>query len=434
MTSVSRNGLVWDESGLDITPVWNRELSLEAITNVCREKLQVAGSEICDVSFYAAGAFNKLYLVQTNQRQLLMRVSLPVHPQTKTRGEVTTLRFLRRETDTPVPEVIAFDDSCNNQIGFEWILMELMPGVSAYKKWRTFTTFQKVALVQRVAELQAQIFHHTFSGIGTLTVGDEDQNHQEEQPGEMVSKFYFWGNHFDYDVARGPFRSTYDWLASYLEIIIKDQITAKEEAEDEEDEEDASFALALAHRLADLLPKVFPSLQNPPERSVIWHDDMSLSNILVNEQGEITALLDWECVSALPLWMATEVPKFLQGSTREEEPKRQDYADESENESSMPGDNEDDDLDHEGKNELYWIHLMEYEKTQLRQLYNTQMCKSRPGWDAEIEKNALKEDFVGAVFRCGQGFFLKRIAQWIDAIDKGQFPRLKDVLETGLRL
>ncbi|KAF5017715.1 hypothetical protein F66182_10334 [Fusarium sp. NRRL 66182] len=308
-----------------------------------------------------------------------------------------------------------------------------MPGVSAYKKWRKLTTIQKVALVQRVAELQAQIFNHTFSGIGTLTVGDEDQNYQEEQPGKMVSRFYFWGNHFDYDVARGPFRSTYDWLASYLEIIVNDQITAKEEAEDEEDEEDASFALALARRLADLLPKVFPSLQNPPERSVIWHDDMSLSNVLVNEQGDITALLDWECVSALPLWMAAAVPKFLQGSTREEEPKRQNYADECENESSTPGDNEEDDLDNEGKNELYWIHLMEYEKTQLRQLYHAHMCKLRPGWDAEIEQKALKEDFVGAVFRCGQGFFLKRIAQWIDAIDKGQFPRLKDVLETGLK-
>lgn len=43
--------------------------------------------------FYAEGAFNKLYLVQTRQRQLLMRISLPVYPHSKTMGEVTTLRF-----------------------------------------------------------------------------------------------------------------------------------------------------------------------------------------------------------------------------------------------------------------------------------------------------------------------------------------------------
>jgi aminoglycoside phosphotransferase (APT) family kinase protein len=160
---------------------------LAAITNVCREKLQIKASEACDLSFYAEGAFNKLYLVHTRQQELLMRVLLAVYPRSKTRGEVTTLRFLRRETDLPVPEVIAFDDSCENEVGFEWIFMELMPGVSAYKKWRTLTMSQKGALV-RVAELQAQIFRHTFSGIGTLTV-DGEKGYQNKRPGEMVSRF-----------------------------------------------------------------------------------------------------------------------------------------------------------------------------------------------------------------------------------------------------
>lgn len=63
MVSSSRDGLTWDESGFDLTPVWSREPSLEAITNVCREELQIENSEAYDVSFYSAGAFNKLYLV-----------------------------------------------------------------------------------------------------------------------------------------------------------------------------------------------------------------------------------------------------------------------------------------------------------------------------------------------------------------------------------
>jgi hypothetical protein len=47
--------------------------------------------------------------------------------------------------------------------------------------------------------------------------------------------------------------------------------------------------------------------------------------------------------------MVTAVPEVLQGSVRDEEPKRQDYADESDNESNMPGDGQDDDLDNEKK-------------------------------------------------------------------------------------
>ncbi|EED16705.1 conserved hypothetical protein [Talaromyces stipitatus ATCC 10500] len=284
----------------------------------------------------------------------------------KTQGEVTTLRFLRRETNIPVPEVIAFDDSCNNEIGFEWILMELMPGVSAYKRWRTSTTFQKVALVQNIAELQAQLFFHTFSGIRPLTVGDEDQ--QKVHPGEMI------------------------------------RTAAKEEAEDEWDEEEAAYTLELAHRLVDLLPKIFPSLQSPPERSVMLHEDLLLK------------------------------PQSLMGSVREEELKRQDYGNESDDEEYELRGNEDDDLDNEGKCELYSVNLMEYENPQLRRVCRAHMRKLRPDWDTEIEQNALKHDFIGAVFRCGNGITLQKIDQRVEAIEKGQFLRLRDILEAGLRV
>lgn len=433
MSRPERDGLEWDDTGFDSSPVWAREPVLDAIAKVCREKLQVKDSKNCEVSFYAAGGFNKLYLARTSQREVLMRVSLPVYPHHKTRGEVTTLRFLHHTTDIPVPEVIAYDDTGKNEIGFEYILMERLPGVSAYKKWRTLSMFQKVALVQRMAEVQAQLARHTFSGLGTLTIKDEEKS-QKEQPGEMVSGFFFWGNHFDYNVTRGSFRSSYDWLVSYIDIIIRDQTTAKAEAEDEEDEEDAEFSLALAHRLLSLLSKIFPSIQNPAERSVIWHEDLSLSNILVDDLGNITGIIDWECVSAMPLWMATKLPKFLEGPPREEEPKREAYADKNPEDRQVGDGSEVDELDNEGKNELYWIHLLEYENTHLRRIYNTHMRQLRPGWDIEVQQNALKNDFVAAVFSCSQGFFLKRVSQWVDAVEKGEFPRFVDVSEQRKRL
>ncbi|KAJ5165630.1 uncharacterized protein N7500_007460 [Penicillium coprophilum] len=259
----ARDGLAWDESGFDLTPVWTREPKLEAIENVCRNSLSLDDMETCDVTFYAEGSFNKLYLARTSNRLFLMRVSLPVHPHSKTLGEVTTLQFLRRATNIPVPEIFAYDESASNEIGYEWILMELKPGVPAYKKWRTLTTFQKAALVQQIAEFQAQMCQHTFSGIGTLTPGEEAAA-QNEKPGEIVSTSFFSGNRFNFDIPRGPFRSTHDWLVSYLKFVIKNHTLVKEEAEDEEDKEDAAFALSVANRLVELLPKIFPALQNPP--------------------------------------------------------------------------------------------------------------------------------------------------------------------------
>lgn len=425
--SNTRDGMAWDDRGLDLRPVWTREPSLEAIAKVCREKLHIDEAGTCRVSFHAQGGFNKIYLVHTNQQQLIMRVSLPVCPRTKTRGEVTTLQFLRRRTTVSVPEVVAFDDSAENEIGFEWILMEFLPGDLAYKRWRTLTISQKMALVQQVAEFQAQIFRCEFSEIGTLIVG-EDESNQEERPGEVISNMFFWGSHFDYDIGRGPFRSSHNWLAAYVEFIIQGQIEALGEAEDEEDEEDVNFAMALARRLSSLLPKIFPTLESLPERMVIWHDDLSLSNILVDDEGEITAVIDWECVSVMPRWLATQMPRFLEGPGREKEPKRQDYADEA------PEDRKENNLDNQGKNELYWIHLMEYEQTQLRRIYHERMCQLQPDWDATAKESILKKDFFNAVNVIRDGFFLKKTAQWIDAVERGEFPRLMDILEEGLRL
>ncbi|KAL6897566.1 phosphotransferase enzyme family domain-containing protein [Trichoderma evansii] len=427
MPSNARDGLAWDDRGLDLKPVWTREPSLEAIAKVCREKLRIDEAGTCKVLFHAKGGFNKIYLVHTSQQQWIMRVSLPVCPRNKTQGEVTTLQFLRHKTTVPVPGVVAFDDSAENEIGFEWILMEFMPGESAYKRWRTLAMPQKIALVRQVAEFQAQIFRHEFSEIGTL-VGGKGESNQEERPGEVISNMFFWGSHYDYDVTRGPFRSSHDWLAAYLEFITQGQIEALGEAEDEEDEEDINFAMVLARRLISLLPKIFPTLETLPERMVIWHDDLSLSNILVDDEGKITAVIDWECVSAMPRWLVTQVPRFLEGQAREKEPERQDYADEA------PEDEKDNELDNEGKNELYWIHLMEYEQTQLRRVYHERMSQLQPDWDATAKQSTLKEDFFNAVNVIRDGFFLKRTAKWIDAVERGECPRLMDILEEGLRL
>ncbi|KAM0255109.1 hypothetical protein ACHAQJ_006113 [Trichoderma viride] len=329
-----------------------------------------------------------------------MRVSLPVDPRNRTRGEITRLRFLGRATDVPVPEVIAFDDSASNEIGFEWVLMERMLGDLAYKRWQKMTIFQKVTLVQRMAELQAQISRHEFSRTGTLTVDSEEGNQEE--------------NHFGYDIA--PLENAED----------------KEDDEGEEDKDDINFALALARRLISLLPKIFPSLQNPPERTVLWHENSSLSNILVDEQGKITAVIDWKCVSAMPRWAATQTPKFLEGPSSEEEPIREEYLDESPTRSEVSEADQDGELDNEGKTKYFWIDLMEYEKAQLRKFYHARMCQLQPDWDATVRESTLKEDFLNAVVRLGGGFSLKRIAQWVDTVEKGEFPRLMDIVQARL--
>lgn len=433
MSTYSQEGLKWDNSGLDLVPLWTRQPSTQAIETVCRQRLHISNNANCSISFHAEGAFNKLYLVKTDEQSLIIRITLPVHPRYKTRGEVTTLRWLAENTNIPVPKVAAFDDDRENEIGFEWILMELMPGIPAWKQWRSLTMAQKVGLTQRIAEFQTQLFRHnfpcaSFREIGTLGC---DREGYKPEPGQLISNMFFMGNHVDYDgMHRGPFRSSHDWLRSYLAFAMRGYEEVVTDGEDKDEIQDAKDVLEVAKRLMTLLPKIFSPIVKPPERSVLMHHDLGLQNILLDEQGNISAVLDWECVSAMPLWAVTKVPKFLRNRDREEEPRRESYPDEvpPPEGGSDDGQHDPDDLDNEGKNELYWIHLMEYETTQLRKVYHDKMRSFWPDWDLCREESGLKLDFYDAVVRCAAGVFLKRVGIWVDKIEAGDFVSLQTVL------
>lgn len=433
MRDAIRDGLEWDTAP-DVEPRWAREPDIAAIASVCRRHLGIrpgAPDTDCAVYFHTAGTYNKLYLVDSVRGRFIMRVSLPVEPGAKTRGEVATLQLVRRKTDVPVPKVIAFDDTSLNEIGFEWILMELMPGRPAYYRWRRMSMAQKETLVARVADFQAQLFRigPGFRSIGTISTASDAPD-----PGAIVSSVFFSGPHFHYTVPRGPFNSSHDWLRAHLMIIIKEHTTALATA-DAAEREYAEVVLRVTRKLLRLLPKIFPQLIHPAERTVLWHDELSLMNLMVDDRGRITAVIDWECVSTMPRWVAAQMPEFLKGAERKEKPNRDRYTDVSDKGSDMSvGDGLEDSLDNEGKTELYWIHLMEYEQTQLRKVYTERMRRLRPDWDVEVAEGRLKVDFLEAVAKCGGGFYLKRIEQWADAVEKKEFQvGLSEVLRVGIR-
>ncbi|RKL22547.1 hypothetical protein BFJ68_g1793 [Fusarium oxysporum] len=358
MQRATQDGLEWQESFLDLEP------------------LKITSDNPCTVTFHGAGFFNKFYLVRAEGSTFVMRVTLPVYPRHKTRAEVITLKWVRENTTIPAPEVFAFDDSDDNEIGFEWILIEFMQGTSAQKRWRTMSMEQKIALTERIATFQFELSglekqELAFKSMGALDSPETDLEADFRAPeaaitpGRMVIPEFFKGDYLTYDIPRGPFLSTHDWLSA-----------------DEHDIEDPEDILPVAQSLLALLPKVFPPDLGRPEPSALHHHCSHLDNILVNEHGEVTAVIDWECVTALPLWMLSQVPNFLIDQPREDEPQRDAYMNETPEEAAEAADRRNDPnyLDNEGKNQLYWIHMMEYETTQLRKVYKAKLEEVCPDW------------------------------------------------------
>jgi Ser/Thr protein kinase RdoA (MazF antagonist) len=136
---------------------------------------------------------------------------------------------------------------------------------------------------------------------------------------------FFWGDHITQDISRGLFTKSEDWLRARLTLVLADQEKILITSYDEGDIEDAEEAKSITQRLLKLLPSIFPPSANVSGESVLFHDDLSMQNILVDDDGKITGVIDWECVSALPLWRAFELPILLTGRDRDEEPKRDQY-------------------------------------------------------------------------------------------------------------
>lgn len=432
----------WVKTSFGLEPRWCSQPDLIAMQHLIQKYLAATGGGgVVKVEYFAEGAFNKLYRVSCSQSTFLMRVSLPVCPKLKTMSEVATLQFVRQETQLPVPKVIAFDHSSQNELGFEWILMEMMPGVPVRQQWGELTMDAKADLVKVIAKFQVHLFNpkNRFQGIGNIfqsptrpseggtpPTKPASINLGEVKPsfvlGSMVSPAFFWGDRANQRVNSGPFRSSHDWLKSRLELVVDDQEHILAGTEDENDIDVSGRARAVAMRLLELLPTVLPVDVETAEESVLWHDDLSQQNILVAENGCLDSIVDWECVSTVPLWKAREVPILLRGASRPGRALREDYGEDG----IQKGD--EDSLDNEGNTDTYWIHLLGHERTVLRKFYYQTMEELLPGFNLQRTRDAILVDIDYAVQQCDNELALETIESWLDGRDEGSYWNLNEVM------
>ncbi|KZW03743.1 kinase-like protein [Exidia glandulosa HHB12029] len=404
MASVEWVSTLWSTE-----PRWVTEPDIALIEQIAREQLHVPPGEPCRVTLFAQGAFNKLYEIHVadDAPAYLIRVALPVEPRLKTLSEVATLDFVRAHCNVSlVPRVLAYEANAESTpLGFEWMIMEKLPGTVLEDRWRTMSFAAKEDLVRTLVGVLANLYEHPLRGIGNIYLQDDDDTSQPTV-NRIVSMVFFWDQHRKQDVPRGPFRSSAEWLSARLSFVLNDAGHTIRTSEDEDDVEEAEEAQALAHRLLALLPKLFSAsndADSQPERTIILHDDLSFHNLLVDDEGRLTGIIDWECVSALPVWYACQFPSFLTGRTRTELPDETTYA-----------------LNDDGTRiQLYGEHLREWEQTQLRDVFLCEMERVQPEWVRHYRepRNVLKADFEAAVTQCDAPFAKRLIGRWIDRVE-----------------
>ncbi|TFK48903.1 hypothetical protein OE88DRAFT_1663161 [Heliocybe sulcata] len=426
MHSSQTHQVEWVPNVFGSEPRWTDEASIEAIEQLARDHIQLNGHPLRDISvkFLAEGGFNKLYTVHMDpaptDSEYVVRVALPVDPRWKTLSEVATLALARKYCPDVIPRVHSWNADANSQqytSGFEWIIMEKMPGGVLADRWLDMSWYAKTELVRELVGVIAKLSVHRYSCIGNIYPHDcveIDNEHPSssifvsDAPtiGRIVSVDFFRDKHLEYDVPRGPFHSSHDWLSARLAIILNDAADVLQNSSDEDDLEDAKVSKDLAQRLFALLPSFFPPSTESPEVTMLRHDDLNEHNILLDGHGKLTGIVDWECVSVLPVWKACQLPHFLITRDRMECPDVSRYM-----------------VDEDGRpNQLYFEHLIEWEKTRLRDLFLVEMEDVQPEW-VEIRpalESKRRAEFESAVTYTSDNFFRVLVKEWLDQVEKGE--------------
>ena len=127
-----RVGLAWEPECFsnEMRPQWEiDEPGVGAILTLVRQELHIGSWKKFSTEILAKGSASKVYAIHRDVKvDYIMRISLPVEPHRKTLSEQATIEYVRQHTKISVPEVITLSMQSSNTLGFEWTIMQRIPG------------------------------------------------------------------------------------------------------------------------------------------------------------------------------------------------------------------------------------------------------------------------------------------------------------------
>lgn len=310
---------------------------MTAIETLARSHFQLPADCRLAVTFFSEGAFNKLYTIAVpdgagnlGPPRYIFRATSPVEPFYKTASEVATLSYIQEHTSVPVPRVIAYSSTAENELGCEWILMERIPGIALADVWSDIDLEMKSKETELIAGFVRQLrdIQRRFTAIGNLYFREDvdtsnaavrviPTRDEKYVIGPIVTPYMFAGGR-KLRVSRnlGPYSNDADYIAALAASELEDMnllLSADAPSHSDFDEdlaEDAEDIIEVLGELQTISTALFPSR---PRIFALYHHDLSLANILVDPVTyEVTGIVDWECVGTRPHWEDT-YPLFLLG-------------------------------------------------------------------------------------------------------------------------
>ena len=299
-----------------------------------------SGSNRCRVLDRVEGGYHHVAFLSIRNRRKLTEYIVKV-PLTGTpsiwkaedaymmRCEARTIAYIGTNTNLPVPKVVGFNDSCENELGAPYIVMTKLLGVSAYETWfgkdisaysshagsadspSEATAKKRATFIQSLARTMAELDKVEFNMIG---MPNFDQN--EEEPVFEHSGWHFYDGAFHQIKA---VKSSKEFFLDRLEHIVPYNVTLGQfEGETVAQLQLARIDYRGMRRVLEIIytspPFVssYKTTMDEKETFVLRHNDLDLQNILTDEDGNITGIIDWDQCRTAPRCVGPcSVPRFL---------------------------------------------------------------------------------------------------------------------------
>ena len=269
------------------------EISLVILARTIRADILGITSSSGRLIHRVSGSYNLVHIIQLDDGfKLIIRIpatgwgfGLTATAAQAMESQVTTLRLIASKTTIPVPQVYAFDTTSNNTINAPYICMSFLPGQTLATAW--FDTTLPTPLEERrlrtltaLSECLPQLAQFTFLQIGSL--------HKDNNSSDLaIGPCYDWKENEDGSyrvIASGP----YDTVAAYLH----DHVVAS-------DNTNSPWKLAKT-KVTKAALRYLPSLKSSSQGFVLSVPDFDSQNILVDEEGNLTGIIDWDLVQTIP--------------------------------------------------------------------------------------------------------------------------------------
>ncbi|CAF1373862.1 unnamed protein product [Rotaria sordida] len=225
------------------------------------------------------GLNNLLFFIEceNDQEKYVLKICGKFWENIKTESEVIAMTFVTKYTNIPLPKVLAYSSSKDNEFGVEWIIMTRTKGKPLRTSsdendiWSNLSIEEKKSiinkLVQYVTELHCRI-------PSSNKIGNYQINGQIGPDNERMGP---WKNYREY---------FYDHLKQKIDTLNKEKLfdPIREDVM-KSIEEFQTFQL--------------PSFDDLP--NVFTHNDLGLQNLTVTDDHEIKGIIDWEWAGSYPI-------------------------------------------------------------------------------------------------------------------------------------